>query len=74
MVKRISFTKTPLLIIVSGMIIYDLNAINKGMLVEKSNKCCIDIAKGTNNLRQKFRKEDTYCETEGVLKMFDLYS
>jgi len=51
---------------VSGIVIEDWNAINKGMFVEKSNKCCIDIVKWTNNLRQKFRKEDTYCETEGV--------
>jgi len=37
------------------------------MLVgKKSNKYCIAITKGTNNLRQKFGKEDTYCETEGV--------
>ena len=37
------------------------------MLVEKNNKCCITIVKGTNNLRQKTNKEDTYRETEGVL-------
>jgi len=33
------------------------------MLVKKNNKCCIDIVKGANNLRQKTNKEDTYCET-----------
>jgi len=51
MVNYVSFTKTLLLIIVIGIVIEDWNAINKGMLVGK--KCCIDIIKGTSNLRQK---------------------
>jgi len=59
MVKYVSFTKTPLLIIVTRVVIKDRNAINKGMLVEKNNKCCIGIVKGINNLREKFIKEDT---------------
>ena len=59
MVKYVSFTKTPLLIIVTRVVIKDRNAINKGMLVEKNNKCCIGIVKGKNNLREKFIKEDT---------------
>ena len=43
MVKYVSFTKTPLLIIVTRVVIKDRNAINKGMLVEKNNKCFISI-------------------------------
>lgn len=50
MVKSVWFTKTP--IIVSEVVIDDWNAINKGMLMEKNNKCCIGIVKGTNILRQ----------------------
>jgi len=52
MIKCVSFTKTHLLIIVSRIIIDDWNAINKGMLLKKNNKCCISIIKETNNLRQ----------------------
>jgi len=40
------------------------------MLVEKNNKCCICIIKGTGNLRKKkkknIKKEDMYCERVGV--------
>jgi len=53
MAKYISFTKTPLLIIVSGVVIDDWSTINKDMLVERNKKYYIDIIKGTNNLRQK---------------------
>ena len=53
MAKFESITKTSLLIMVNGIVIHDWNVINKCMLVEKSNKCCIDIVKKTNNLRQK---------------------
>jgi len=35
MVKYVLFTKTPLLIIVTGIIIDDWNAVNKDMLLEK---------------------------------------
>ena len=52
LVKYVSFTKTHLLIIVSGIVIDDSNAINNDMLMEKINKCCISIIKWTNNLRQ----------------------
>jgi len=48
MVKCVSSTKIPLFIIVSEIIIDDWNAINKGMLMIKKNKCCIDIIKWTN--------------------------
>jgi len=60
MAKYISFTKTPLLIIVSGVVIDDWSTINKDMLVERNKKYYIDIIKGTNNLRQeKNRKKNT---------------
>lgn len=55
----VSFVKTHLLIIVSGVVLDDWKPINKGVFVEKFNKCCIDIIKRTNNLR-KDRKDDTY--------------
>jgi len=45
MIKCVSFTKTHLLIIVSRIIIDDWNAINKGMLLKKNNKCCINNIK-----------------------------
>jgi len=32
--------------------------LNKGMLVEKNNKCCINIVKETNNLRQEIQTHD----------------
>jgi len=35
------------------------NSINKGMLLEMNNSCCIDIIKYTNNLRPKNGKVDT---------------
>ena len=41
------------------IVINDWNAINNGMLVEKSNKYCIVIIKGTNNLRWFFKKKMT---------------
>jgi len=41
MIKCVSFTKRPLLIIVSEIVVDD----NKDMLVIKKNKCCIDIIK-----------------------------
>jgi len=38
------------------------------MLMEKNNKCCIGIVKGTSNLRQiKIVKTTPIFETEGVL-------
>jgi hypothetical protein len=40
----VSFSKTPLLVIVSRVIVYDKNVINNSMLVENNNKwCCINI-------------------------------
>jgi len=53
MAKYVSFTKTLLLIIVSGVVIDDRKTLNKRMLVEKDNKCCIGIIKRTNNLRRR---------------------
>ena len=41
MIKCVSYTKRPLLNIVSEIIIDD----NKDILVIKKNKCCIDIIK-----------------------------
>jgi len=52
MVKYVSFTKTHLLIIVSGVVINDWNAINKNMFVNKSYIFCIYIIKGPYNLRE----------------------
>jgi len=52
MVNYVSFTKTLLLIIVRGVTIDDWNAVNKSILMETNNKCCINIVKKTNNLRQ----------------------
>lgn len=45
LVKYILFTKIFLLIIISRVVIDDLNAINNGTLMEKNSKCCIDIIK-----------------------------
>jgi len=53
------FTKTFLLTIIIGVVIDDWNTINEGVLVKKNNKCCIDIIKEINNLRQKTRKDET---------------
>jgi hypothetical protein len=41
----VSFTKTHLLIIASGVGVHDWNTINNCMLVEKNNKCCNKIDK-----------------------------
>jgi hypothetical protein len=54
MVNYVSFSKTLLLIIVREVAIDDWDAINKSVLIEKNKKCCIDIVKKTNNLRQFF--------------------
>jgi len=41
MAPYVSFIKTHLLIIINGEVINDWKTINKDMLVEKYNKCCI---------------------------------
>jgi len=56
MTKYISFTKTPLLNIGSGVDIDDWNAINKCMLVEKIINSIGNI-KWINNLGHKKKKE-----------------
>lgn len=53
MAKCVLIAKTLLLIMISEIVIEDLNAINKGILMENSNRCCIDIVKWTNNLRHQ---------------------
>lgn len=44
-VKYVLFIKILLLIIISRVVIDDLNAINNGTLMEKNSKCYIDIVK-----------------------------
>jgi len=56
MVKYVSFTESLLLIIISRVILDDWNAINKSMLVEKNNKCCICIIKGQKNWDKTLEK------------------
>ena len=44
-VKLVAFTKTHLLIVVSRVVKFWWNSINKGIVVEKNDKCCIGIVK-----------------------------
>jgi len=53
--KCVLFIKTLLLIIFS--VIDDWNAINMSMLLNNTNKYCIDILKEINNLRKKKKRK-----------------
>jgi hypothetical protein len=45
MIIFVLFTKTPLLIIVNEIVKVEWMLINKSILREKNNKCCVNILK-----------------------------
>ena len=53
MVKLITFTKISLLIVVSGVVKVGWNSINKSIIMENNNKCCIGIIKWQSLSKKK---------------------
>jgi hypothetical protein len=53
------FTNTPLLVIVSGVVIDDWNSINKDMLVKKVINVVFVLYKRNNLRQEKNRKDNT---------------